>query len=277
MKDFPEAAIQGEKGRQRKGLAGRRIVITRAQQQASEMATLIEGWGGIAELYPCIAIHPAEDNSRLDQLLGEAAAGKFDLLVVTSANTAFMLAQHLARLNIELNEIKIFVIGPKTAEAVKNHLSIEASYVAQEHAAEGLVEEMPTVNGLKILLPQSSIARPLLAEALKTAGASVTVVTAYETGIGQGGADVPGLLAGGQIDAVTFTSPSIVRNFLARLDAESGRRSNLERVILAAIGPVTAEAMKNQGMPADVMPAQYTAADLVNSLVEHFRNQTYRR
>ena len=270
MSVFLDAAIQDDRGRQKKGLASRRVVITRAQHQASEMASLIEGWGGIAEPYPCIVIQPAEDNMRLDRLLGEAAAGKFDLLVITSGNTAFMLAEHLTRLSIELIEIDVVAIGPKTAAAVKDQLSIEASYVAQEHVAERLVEEMLPVNGSKILLPQSSIARPFLAEALRSAGAVVTTVTAYETGIGQGGADVPGMLAAGQIDAVTFTSPSTVSNFLARLDAEGGKRSNLEQVCLAAIGPVTAEAMKSQDLSVDVMPAQYTASALVNSLVEHF-------
>jgi uroporphyrinogen-III synthase len=270
MTVFPDAAIQEDRGGQKKGLAGRRIVITRAQHQAAEMASLIEGWGGIAESYPCIVIQPAQDNMRLDRLLSEAAAGRFDLLVITSANTAFMLAEHLARRTIQLAEINIVAVGPKTAAAVKDHLGIEASYVAQEHVAERLVEEMLPVNGSKILLPQSSIARPYLAEALSSAGAVVTTVTVYETGIGQGGADVPGMLAAGQIDAVTFTSPSTVSNFLARLDAEGGQRSNLEQVCLAAIGPVTAEAMKSQDLSVDVMPAQYTASALVNSLVEHF-------
>ena len=131
----------------------------------------------------------------------------------------------------------------------------------------------PSVSGKKVLLPQPAIARPFLADALRSAGATVTTLTLYKTVIGKGGADVPGMLSTNEIDAVTFTSPSTVRNFLMRLESEGGSRDTLENVCLAAIGPVTAAAMQEEGMSVDLMPARYTTLDLVNRLVDFYKDK----
>ena len=252
-------------------LKSRRIVITRAAHQSAEMAAIIERLGGSAEFYPCIDLRPAGSTIEVDQTLTEAAAGAFDILVITSANTALMVSRHLERLGRSLDQIEVFAVGPKTVEAIEEHLDLTVTLTVKEHTAEGLVEEIPPIDGKKILLPQSAIARPFLADALRSAGASVTTVTVYQTVLGQGGADIPGLLSAGEIDAVTFTSPSTVRNFLTRIESEGGSRNDLEGVCLAAIGPVTAAAMKAEGTSVDVMPLRYTTSDLVNSLADFYK------
>lgn len=262
--------IDSNQGEVAPSLESRRIVITRAPHQSAEMAAIIERLGGSAEFYPCIDLRPA-GSSEVDQSLVEAAVGAFDILVITSANTALMVSHHLERMGRSLDQIEVFAVGPKTAEAIETHLGLTVTLTVKEHTAEGLVEEIPPIAGKKILLPQSAIARPFLADALRSAGACVTTVTVYQTVLGQGGADIPGLLSAGEIDAVTFTSPSTVRNFLTRIESEGSSRNDLEGVCLAAIGPVTAEAMKAEGMSVDVMPLRYTTSDLVNSLVDFYK------
>lgn len=252
------------------GLAGKRVVVTRAPHQAAEMADLLRQAGATPVLYPCLAIEPPEDLGPLDAALQRAAAGDFDSLVLTSANTVHILAQRLAALGISLPASPIAAIGPKTAAAAEAMLGIEVKQVAGEHVAEALAATIAPAPGQRILLPQSAIARPVLADLLRAAGANVTVVEAYRTVLGQGGEAVPAMLTARQIEALTFTSSSTVANFLKRLDNEGGDRRDLTGLCLAAIGPVTAETMAQLGIPADVMTSDYTLSGLINALEIHF-------
>jgi uroporphyrinogen-III synthase len=204
--------------------------------------------------------------------LRRGAAGDYDRLVLTSANAVHILAQRLAALDISLPALPVAAVGPRTAAAAEALLGSKVTLVADKHVAETLAATVAPMPGERILLPQSAIARPVLADLLRAAGAEVTVVDAYRTVLGQGGDAVPVMLAAGQIDALTFTSSSTAANFLKRLENEGGDRRDLTGLCLAAIGPVTADTMAELGMPADVMPASYTLSGLVTALDEYFRS-----
>ncbi len=251
-------------------LAGKRIVVTRAVHQAGEMIDLLRQAGARPVLYPCLDIRPPEDTGPLDAALRAVANGQYDRLVLTSANTVHILAERLAALELSLEGFDAAVVGPKTAEAAETLLGVDVTLVAREHVAESLADELSPATGQRLLLPQSAIARPLLAERLRAAGAQVAVVEAYQTGLGQGGEPLPALLAAGRIDAITFTSSSTVTNFLERLDKEDGQRRHLTGVCLAAIGPVTAATMVDAGLAVDVMPGEYTLAGLLTALETYF-------
>ncbi len=248
------------------GLVGKRVVVTRAPHQAAEMADLLRQAGATPLLYPCLAIVPPEELDLLDSALKRAAAGDYDRLVLTSANTVLILAQRLAALSMSLRDLPAATIGPTTAEMAETMLGTKVNSVAREHVAEALAEEVAPEPGERLLLPQSAIARPVLADLLRAAGAQVTTVAAYQTGLGQGGDPVPALLVNKAIDALTFTSSSTVSNFLIRLQNEGGDRRDLTGVCLSAIGPVTAGTMADLNLPADVMPADYTLPGLVTAL-----------
>ena len=142
--------------------------------------------------------------------------------------------------------------------------------MAEDHTAEGLIDALPAVSGQRLLLPQSTIARPVLANGLRRAGAEVMAVAAYQTVLGSGGDAVPAQLAEGNVDAVVFTSGSTVRNFMQRLNGEGGRLADLAQVCLAAIGPITTQTLfENQLAPA-VVPADYTIPALVEALADFF-------
>jgi len=252
------------------GLAGRRVVVTRAPHQAAEVVDLLGEQGAKALHYPCIDILPPEDTSELDTILREAADGAFDWLVLTSANTAWILGQRLKALDLAFEGALVAAVGPKTAAAVWTELNLVVDLVAERHVAEELAEALQPVGGQRILLPQSAIARGVLAEALRKAGADVTVVTAYTTAPGQGGNAVPQLLREGSVDAITFSSSSTVRYFLSRLEAEDGRRDDLKGVCLAAIGPITAETMREHDLPVSVQAAEFTLLGLVKALDIYF-------
>jgi uroporphyrinogen-III synthase len=252
------------------GLAGKRVVVTRAAHQAAEMVDLLRQAGATPLLYPCLAIRPPEDTRSLDAALRAAAAGDYDRLVLTSANTVHILADRLEALGLSLKGLASAAVGPKTAETAEALLDVNVILVAKMHVAESLADEMSPASGQRLLLPQSVIARPVLADRLRAAGAQVDVIEAYDTGLGQGGDPVPALLVEGKIDAVTFTSSSTVTNFLQRFEEEGGQRDQLASVCLAAIGPITAATMAEASLPVDVMPAEYTLAGLVSVLETYF-------
>jgi len=252
------------------GLAGIRVVVTRAPHQAAEMADLLRQAGAVPLLYPCLEISPPEDTEPLDAVLLSAASREYDLLVLTSVNTVYILAQRLAALDIALSDLPAAAVGPKTAAAAEAMLGLNVTLVANKHVAESLADELSPTPGERLLLPQSAIARTVLADRLRAAGAQLTVVEAYRTCLGQGGDPVPDLLADKMIEAITFTSSSTVTNFLKRLKKEGGDRRHLNDVCLAAIGPVTAATMAEEDLPVDVMPADYTLKGLVNALEKTF-------
>jgi uroporphyrinogen-III synthase len=270
VRPLPSESPEGITQPARVGLAGKQVVVTRAAHQAAEMTDLLRQAGATPVLYPCLAINPPEDTGPLDAALRAAATGGYDRLVITSANTVHILAERLAALELSLSGLASAAVGPKSAKAAEELLGVNVTLVANEHVAESLAEEMSPASGERLLLPQSALARPLLAGRLRAAGALVDAVEAYDTGLGQGGQPVPALLAGGKIDAITFTSSSTVTNFLERLEREGGQRDRLAWVCLAAIGPVTAATMTEANLPVDVMPVEYTLAGLVNALEAYF-------
>jgi uroporphyrinogen III methyltransferase / synthase len=124
-------------------------------------------------------------------------------------------------------------------------------------------------------VPQADIARPVLVQMLAEAGFEVTPIAAYRTSTGQGGVDLAALLAASQgqkgVDAITFTSSSTVRNLLARLEEEGGDRRRLEGVVLACIGPVTADTLQDAGLPPTVVATEQSLEGLVEALIAYYR------
>jgi uroporphyrinogen III methyltransferase/synthase len=267
-------ALDGEALVVEPDLGGRKIVVTRPPHQAIELETLLAEIGGQAVIYPCIDIALPEELAPLDAALQDVADDRFDWLIFTSANTVRIVAQRLEELNMVLTDVRIAVIGPKTAAVVEELLGLDVDMVAQNYTAAGLARALQPVAGLRFLLPQSEIARPVLAQALRDHGAEVTPIVAYRTVLGQGGADVPGLLAGKEIDAITFSSSSTARNFLTRLENEGGSRRHLDGVCLAAIGPITAATMVSLDLPATLTTEEFTLPSLVSALDAYFRSET---
>jgi len=261
-----------EEEREKADLGNRKIVITRPPHQAGELETLLVEAGAVPLLYPCIDIDLPEDLTELNKALQYLADGNYDWMLLTSANTARIIARQLAKLKLALSGIHLAVIGPKTAEAVEKLLGLEVDLVAQNYTAEGLARALQPVAGLRFLLPQSELARPVLAEALHDLGADVTTIVAYRTVLGKGGDDIPAMLARGEIHAITFSSSSTVRNFLTRMENEGGSLKDLQGVCLAAIGPITAQTMESLELPVTVTPDEFTISSLVTALDVYFRD-----
>lgn len=257
------------------GLAGRRVVNTRAAHQAPALDALLRVSGALPVPYPCIAIVPPRDCRALDRSLAALAQGGYDWLVLTSTNTVDALAERLLEIGqtLTLANIRVAAVGPATARAANDRLYLETVLLPESYVAESLALALPLVTDARILLPESAIARPTLADALVARGAHVDVVTAYETVCGQGGADVPALAAQGQIDAVAFTSSSTVTCFCTRFMAEGGRLEDLRGVAVACIGEKTAATAREQGLDVAVVPATSTLEGLVEAIQAYYQRQ----
>jgi uroporphyrinogen-III synthase len=261
-------------------LAGRHVVITQAAHQAPELAALLEECGATALLYPCIAVEPPHDSTELDGALAAVAAGHYDWLVLTSANTVRVLDQRVRALNLPpsmWSGVNIAAIGPATGEAAAHTFGRGADLVPEDNVAEGLARALQNAvpRGRRLLLPQADIARPVLARSLTAAGVDVVPVVAYHTTLGSGGVDLPALLAArpAAVDAITLTSSSTVRNLLKRLQSEGGDPSLLEDICLAAIGPVTAETLHAAGLTPSLVAQNQSLKGLVQALIDYWRRQ----
>ncbi len=247
-------------------MKGKHIVVTRAVHQAGELCELLETQGAEPLLYPCIDIVPPENIDALDDALQSALDGVFDWLILTSSNTVLALAQRLETLHRKLPEsLAVAAIGHSTAQAARDLLNMQPDLVPDKYVAEAMIEALQPIAGRRVFLPQSNIARPILAEQLAAAGAEVTTVAAYRTVVGSGGVDLPVLLAANQVDAITFTSSSTVRNFHKRIG-----NHNLDDVCIACIGPITSKTAEETGLPVTLVPENYTLEGLVNALETHF-------
>lgn len=254
-------------------LAGVTVAITRAAHQADRQRNLLEAQGAQVVHYPCIEILPPRDTSALDEALRQAARGAFDWLVITSANTVSAIAERLAQLNIgseELAKLQVAAVGSVSAQSIRDQLGLEATVTPERFTASELASAMQVGQNARILLPQSALARPSLLQELHSAGAEVTQVEAYRNVVASGGDPLPVLLWEGKIDAITFTSESTVRFFNKRLLRERGSLAMLHDVVVACIGPITAQAAVELGLDVAIMPTEHTLEGLTSALLDYF-------
>jgi len=256
-------------------LFGKRIVVTRSREQAGELIEMLEERGADAIPAPTIRIAPPDDLLALDRACLEA--GSFDWIVFTSGNGVdYFMDRLLAVSDVrELKGVRICTIGPSTASRLARY-GIRVNLTPAEFRAEAVVAALEAegdLTGKRFLLPRADIARDLLADELREAGADVVDVIAYRTTLAgadrDAEPDIYRMLLDRQIDAVTFTSASTVRNFVAILGKEQAV-DLLRTTVVASIGPVTAEAAQQLDIATHVMPERYTIPDLVDALVEHF-------
>lgn len=253
------------------------MVNTRGPKQAGQLDDMLEARGAHPVSYPCIDIVPPLDPAPLDDALRRLAAGDVEWLVFTSANAVEAVEGRLEELGIPataLSGTSAAAVGPGTGAVLKDRLGVEADLVPQEYVAEALAEQLLARQARRVLVPQAERARETLGHILSANGVEVEAVTAYRTVLGSGGDDVPGLLRDGRVDAVVFASPSAVKNMAVRFERENGDWTDLRKVCVACIGPVTSAAAEQQGLKVQVQPREHTIPGLVDGLEGYYREGT---
>jgi uroporphyrinogen III methyltransferase/synthase len=257
-------------------LFGKRILITRPREHAAEFVQLVESAGAEAIEAPMIRIVPPEDYAALDAACAHADA--FDWIVFSSVNAVEAFLDRLLRTPHDLRVlrgVRLCAVGAATAGRL-GRAGLKVDLSPAEYRAESLLTEMAeagNLDGSRVLLPHADIGRELLADELRRRGADVTEVVAYRTVVAEaareGEPDVYRMLLERRIDVVTFTSPSAVKNFVELLGEEQAA-DLLRPIVVASIGPVTAQAAAALDIHSTVVPAQYTIPGLVDAIRSHF-------
>jgi len=257
-------------------LSGRRVLVTRPREQAAELVDRLAALGADAIEAPVIRIAPPEDRTPLLQAAADPSV--FDWIVFTSVNAvdAFMTALLEGDRDVRmLKGPKLCTVGPGTADRLSRY-GIKVDLVPDEFRAEGVIRAIQAsgpLQGRRVLLPRADIGREVIAEELRRAGAAITDVVAYRTvsedALPESDPDVYGLLLQGRIDVVTFASSSAVRSF-ARIYGPEQAADLLKQTVVAVIGPSTADAARQLGIPVTVQPQASTIPALVDAIVDYY-------
>ena len=262
-------------------LAGRSVIITRARAQAAELAEPLEMLGAEVLAFPVIEVVDPEDWGPADAAI--ARLDDYDWIVLTSTNGVERFLQRVRDVGGDhdaLASARFAVVGSATAARLRKH-GLQPTLVPEDFRAEGLMDEFrrfaskgaagPTGAGAScawhVLIPRALEAREILPEALRELGCIVDVVPVYRTVAAEPDRTVLERLRAGTVDAVTFTSGSTVRNFLAVLEGEGlDREAVMDRLTVASIGPITTQALRKRGYDADVEAEESTIPALVRAL-----------
>ena len=255
---------------EKKPLFGRRVVVTRARAQAGELSRELETLGAAVFEFPTIEIKPPENIGPLDEAIRNLDS--FDWIVFTSVNGVQAFVERLEHHGLDLRAVprwaKLAAIGPATAQRVEG-AGLRVDVTPDEYRAEALIGALTedSLRGKRILIPRAKVAREILPQKLREAGAEEVVVPpSYESVPSVEGRErLKGLLENGEIDCVTFTASSTVENFVRSFgEKEAGRL--LSKTAVACIGPVTANTARDHAIRVDAEAEEYTIGGLVSAV-----------
>jgi uroporphyrinogen III methyltransferase / synthase len=248
-------------------LFGKTVVVTRAREQASEMVRLLEDAGADAWEFPAIRIEALDTPIPWDTL------PSYDWLLFTSPNTVRLFWDRLRADDWDIRALgsgKVGSVGPTTTAALRDH-GLRVDFQPRRETSEDMLNEFPVdPAGLRVFLARAEEAPETLPEGLRARGAEVDVVPLYRTvaDAGEDADDLRRAFAEGEIDVVTFTSSSTVRNFMETLGPV-----NMEGVTVACFGPRTAETAREFGLNVDIIPESRQLTGFVAAIVEHFQSR----
>ena len=275
-------------------LQGKHILVTRTREQASVFSERLRTLGAVPVEFPTIRIVPPPDWSRLDAALNRLFLADveeqpyYDWLIYTSANGVTICCERLSALGHDvshMSNVRIAAIGPATAATLERY-GLRADIVPDEYIAEGVAaallrdarERGVSLAGQRVLLARAAEARKILVTELQQAGALVDEVAAYYTlavaGDDARGQEVLRLLRARQLDMLTFTSSSTVRNFMHWLrDVTNDEERNQlvmdnPHLTIACIGPITAQTARELGLHVTLQAQEFTIDGLVEAIVQ---------
>jgi uroporphyrinogen III methyltransferase/synthase len=252
-------------------LAGRKVLLTRAAEQSAATSDALAALGAQVFLLPAIEIAPPLDPRPLRQAV--ASLARYDWVALTSANGARAFLDELRSQGKDaraLAGLRLACVGEATAQVLRA-ASLTPDLIPPQATGLSLGQTMGASlsPGARALAPLAEAAGPDLPDALRAAGVEVEVVCAYRS--------VPPIpdphgpildLKTGKLDAALFASPSAVKN-LAQMVAPDRLCDLLSPLVVACIGPTTARAAQALGVRVDLVPAQTTAAGMVEALASH--------
>ncbi|MBI2067556.1 MAG: uroporphyrinogen-III C-methyltransferase [Deltaproteobacteria bacterium] len=255
-------------------LLGKRILVTRAREQANELAVGLEALGALVYEIPTIEIRPPSSWRGIDRAISRLS--DYDWLIFTSANAVRSFFQRLKEKGRDIRDlvgIKIAAIGPATAREIEGK-GVLVDSIAGEYQAEGVIKIFgkKKIWGKRILIPRARQGREILIQELTRLGAKVDWVEAYRTGVPsrRSWGDIPlhQLIEERKIDLMTFASSSTIDNFMKM----AGKRLRKEvcKIPVAVIGPVTATTAREHQLNVKIEPRRSHIPALMEAIARHF-------
>lgn len=254
-------------------LTGVTVLVTRAGRQAETLVRQLEGAGARAIELPAIEIQSPENFADLDAAIDRIDS--YDWLIFTSVNSIPSFLERLGRSGKNtscLAALQVGAIGPETAKRLEA-AGICTALVPDRYQAEGILDCVPadSMRSKRVLIPRAAEAREVLPQTLRAWGAVVDVVVAYRTMLPQVDiAPVKELFRRGEIDVVTFTSSSTVKNFV-QLFGGGALAKIVNGSLVACIGPITAQTVEETAGKAAIVAREFTTDGLTRAIIEHFR------
>ncbi len=252
-----------------KPLEQKRIVVTRAPDQAHELVRALEALGATVRLMPTVSFAASEHTAPLDAAL--ARMSEFDWIVFTSQNAVRYFCERAKATGIDPARfqrptLSIAAVGPATSGAAGD-AGLRVTYLARNPSGEALASELTRfVRGKSVLLPRSNRADVRLQQVLAEGGARVEDVIAYRTlSAAEVNAEALGEFRAGAVDAILFASPSAFHNLSDAIPVPELALLSM-RVNFAAIGPTTAKAMREAGVRVAIQPAHASAILLADEV-----------
>jgi uroporphyrinogen-III synthase len=270
-------------------LKGIRVLVGRARHQAGSLSRELRKNGAQVIEIPFIEIRKPRSFQQLDSALRNLES--YDWLILTSVNGVEAMWERLAKLGLSLEldreehasraarrnqqakRLRIAAIGPATKKAIEQR-GVSVSIVPEQYVAESVVRSLRAkVKGKRVLLVRAKIARDVIPQELRRAGAHVDVVEAYETVVPKSSRSRLQRLMKDPAQrphVVTFTSSSTVRNFVNLLSAPGQAKQRIPQmdgVLMSSIGPVTSATLRELGLPVQIKAKVFTIPGLVAALM----------
>jgi len=253
-------------------LYGKRIAVTRARTQASELVIALRELGADVFEFPTIEIE------RVEAPPDFGAIGAYDWVILTSVNGVEMLFERLDALGQDARDlagVKLCVIGSATREAVQKRF-LRCDLMPENYVAESLLEALEAregnLAGKRFLLPRADIARSFLPKELRARGAEVMELVAYRTVKPESSEALADALVSYAPDAVTFTSSSTARNFCEIMGSQR-LAAVRDKAAFASIGPITTKTAQDLGLEIRAEASEHDIPGLVRAIVLALQNR----
>ncbi|MDQ2056156.1 uroporphyrinogen-III synthase [Halobellus sp. H-GB7] len=240
-----------------------RVAVFRPDdERMAEAVELLDSLGAAPVPDPMLAVEPT----------GAVPDGADDVpdpdIVVLTSKTGVEL---LADAGWSPGEATLVCIGPRTAAAARD-AGWTVDVVPEEYTSSGLVETLADeVDGRRVEVARSDHGSDVLLDGLRDAGADVHETVLYRLVRPEGSGQSTVMAAGGELDAVCFTSSLTVANFLDAADERGVREeavAGLNRAVVGVIGDPTRETAEGYGVRVDVVPENATFEELATEVVE---------
>lgn len=252
-------------------LSGRRIAVTRAREQSSELTRKLAALGAEVIELPLITVSKEIDKHMLLDVLTEL--GTYDWIVFTSANGVRFFFDEFYRIYDDVRSLGLLrfaAVGETTSKAItEQHIKVECQpRIATAAALAAALIDTGSLDHAKVLVITGNLNRDELVTKLEAELAIVDQLQVYkteQTDLSQEPSAADFRARGA--DAILFASSSAVQSFIDQAGALE-LSSDARRPIAGSIGPQTSETMKQAGMPVDFEAKTPSLDALVDALLK---------